>query len=58
MAKRHHAKSKDKNVQNKLSLIAMSSERQLMPRPAVFKDKSKYDRRRQASETRRIAAAY
>ncbi len=44
MAKRHHAKTKDKAAQAKLELIAMSTERREMPRPTVFKDKSKYDR--------------
>lgn len=46
MAKRQHVKNKDKNIQRKLELIADSTERRVMPRPVVFKDKTKYDRKK------------
>lgn len=36
-----------KKLQEKLDLINRSAGRRPMPRPAVFKDKSKYDRKRQ-----------
>lgn len=36
-----------KKLQEKLDLINRSADRRPMPRPAVFKDKSKYDRKRQ-----------
>lgn len=50
MTKRQHVKNKDKNVQRKLELIADSTERRVMPRPAVFRDKTKYDRKRTKRE--------
>lgn len=56
MAKRHHAKNKDKNIQEKLDLINRSTERRTMPRPTVFKDKSKYDRNRQKRQWRACEA--
>lgn len=52
MAKRQHVKSKDKKTQEKLDLINRSTERHEMPRPAVFKDKSKYDRKQAKRELR------
>lgn len=52
MAKRHHAKTKDKALRKKLELINMSTERREMPRPTVFRDKSKYDRNRQKQDFR------
>lgn len=45
MAKRQHVKTKDAKKRQKLELIAASSERKTMPRPTVFRDKSKYDRK-------------
>lgn len=53
MAKRQHRKTKDKALQEKLDLINRSTERREMPRPAVFKDKTKYDRNRQKQSMRR-----
>lgn len=44
MAKRQHVKTKDAAKKQKLELIAASTERRIMPRPTVFRDKSKYDR--------------
>lgn len=52
MAKRQHVKTKDKDKQQTLALIAASSERKEMPRPVVFRDKSKYDRNRYRRELR------
>ena len=43
MSKREEKKRK----QEKLDLINRSTERRPMPRPTVFRDKSKYDRGRQ-----------
>lgn len=37
----------------KLDMINMSAGRRTMPRPAVFKDKSKYDRGRQKADLRK-----
>lgn len=57
MAKRQHKKTKDKDLQAKLDLIARSTERREMPRPTVFRDKSKYDRNRQKNDFRRECCA-
>ncbi len=53
MAKRQHVKTKDKALQEKIDLINRSTERREMPRPTVFKDKSKYDRNKQKQSFRR-----
>lgn len=47
---KREAKRKKKE---KLNMINMSTERRPMPRPAVFRDKSKYDRNRQKEDFRR-----
>lgn len=57
MAKRQHRKTKNKDLQAKLDLIARSTERREMPRPTVFRDKSKYDRNRQKHDFRRECCA-
>lgn len=49
MSKREEKKRK----QEKLDLINRSTERRPMPRPTVFRDKSKYDRGRQKALDRR-----
>lgn len=46
-----------KKLEQKLDLINRSTGRRAMPRPAVFKDKSKYDRNRQKAENRRECMA-
>lgn len=53
MSKREEKKRK----QEKLDLINRSTERRPMPRPAVFRDKSKYDRGRQKALDRRKCMA-
>lgn len=52
MAKRQHVKTKDTAKRQKLELIAASTERRAMPRPTVFRDKSKYDRNAAKRELR------
>lgn len=47
----------EKKVQEKLDMINRSTGRRPMPRPAVFRDKTKYDRNRQKDETRRACLA-
>ena len=42
-----HRPKKDKETQRKLDAIKHSRGRVTMPRPTVFKDKSKYDRNTQ-----------
>lgn len=53
MSKREEKKRK----QEKLDLINRSTERRPMPRPAVFRDKSKYDRSRRKAFDRRECMA-
>lgn len=43
---------KNKAAQQKLELIAKSTERRTMPRPAVFADKTKYNRAAQKQMVR------
>lgn len=40
-------KKKDKDLEEKLKLLNQTRPRDIMPRPTTFKDKSKYDRKRQ-----------
>lgn len=46
-----------RRVQEKLDLINRSTERRPMPRPVVFKDKTKYDRNRRKSDDRKLCYA-
>ncbi len=46
MGRRQHVKSRDPSVQRILALQKKTSGRKPMPRPTVFKDRSKYDRKR------------
>lgn len=46
-----------KKVQEKLDLINRSTERRIMPRPAVFKDRTKYDRNRRKAPDRKECCA-
>lgn len=55
---RQHVKTKDRAKQEKLRAINASSERKLMPRPAVFRDRSKYDRKSSKHGMRQMLAAY
>ncbi len=50
-------RAEKKKRQEKLDLINRSTERRPMPRPAVFKDKSKYDRNRQKANDRKLCMA-
>ena len=58
MSKKQHIKTKNKSIQNKLELINYSTERRVMPRPVIFQDKSKYNRKRQAKEMKNMFASY
>lgn len=53
---KQHVKTKDKAKQEKIRLINASTERREMPRPTVFKDKSKYDRNRSKKNMRQALA--
>ncbi len=46
-------KRRDKHIQEKLDAIRHSRTRTLMPRPTVFKDRSKYDRARAKNALRK-----
>lgn len=50
-------KGRKERKQEKLDLINRSTERRPMPRPTVFRDKSKYDRGRQKALDRRECMA-
>ncbi len=39
-------KKKDKKIEEKLNILKHTRPRDIMPRPTVFKDESKYDRKR------------
>ena len=47
-----HRPKKDKETQKKLDAIKHSRGRLTMPRPTVFKDKTKYDRNTQKKRDR------
>lgn len=53
MDKKEHRRK----IKAKLDLMARSAGRKAMPRPAVFKDRTKYDRNRQKIEDRRAQDA-
>ena len=46
-------KKKSKEVQEKLDAFNHSRPREMMPRPTVFKDKTKYDRNKRKNDERR-----
>ena len=39
--------NKDKELEQKLKILKQTRPRNLMPRPTIFKDKTKYNRKRQ-----------
>lgn len=42
---RQHVKNKDARIRVKLETLNASKPRERMPRPAVFRDRTKYDRK-------------
>ena len=46
-------KERRRKIKAKLDLMARSAGRKAMPRPAVFRDRTKYDRNRQKTKDRR-----
>ena len=47
-------KKKDKKLALKLKILKQTRSRDIMPRPTVFEDKTKYKRSRQKSLNRKI----
>lgn len=53
---KQHVKCKDKAKQEKVRMMNATSERTPMPRPTVFRDKTKYNRQSFKKNTRQMAA--
>ena len=51
-------KNKDPKVERKLDLLKHTRPRDPMPRPTVFKDKSKFDRNKEKIKTRKEKENY
>lgn len=55
---RQHIKTKDKAKQQVIRNMNAVADRTPMPRPTVFRDKSKYNRQSSKADARRMVAAY
>ena len=55
---RQHVKNKDKRAQQIIHNMNAVADRTHMPRPTVFRDKSKYNRQTSKADARRMLAAY
>lgn len=55
---RQHVKTKDKAKQQIIRDMKAVADRTPMPRPTVFRDKSKYNRQSSKMDARRVMEAY
>ena len=47
-------KKKDKKLEEKLNMLKQTRSREIMPRPTIFEDKTKYKRSRQKTLDKKI----